>query len=37
MERVGLGVEFTGLTDGNKDDLRTLLRDFESAMGVHGA
>ena len=33
MERVGLGVQFKGLSDENRDDLKTLLEDFESAVG----
>lgn len=33
MERVGFGVEFAGLSDENRDDLRTLVEDFGSAAG----
>jgi len=33
MERVGLGVQFRGLTEENKDELRGLLEDYESAVG----
>lgn len=31
MERVGFGVQFVGLSDENRDDLRTLIEDFGSA------
>ncbi len=33
MERVGLGVQFKGLTEENRSELRALLEDFESAVG----
>jgi hypothetical protein len=37
LERVGLGVQFAGLTGENRDDLRTLLEDFDSSVGDRGA
>ena len=32
MEGVGLGVQFTGLSDENRDDLGTLIEDFGSSV-----
>ena len=33
MERVGFGVQFAGLSDENRDELRTLIVDFGSSGG----